>query len=95
MPRRQQDRRSAEDKLKELKRRLLEISDLGAVGSVLGWDEATYMPTGGAAARGRQSATLSPACAHERSIDPALGRLIDALDAPCRTACRRTPTTPR
>ena len=53
------DRRSAEDRLAELKRRLLEISDLGSAGSVLGWDEATYMPKGGAAARGRQSATLS------------------------------------
>ena len=72
------DRRSAEDRLAELKRRLLEISDLGAVGSVLGWDEATYMPKGGAAARGRQSATLSR-MRHERSIDPALGTLIDAL----------------
>ena len=72
------DRRSAEDKLAELKRRLLEISDLGAAGSVLGWDQATYMPKGGAAARGRQGATLCR-LAHERSIDPALGRLIDAL----------------
>jgi carboxypeptidase Taq len=72
------DRHSAADKLAELKRRLLEISDLGAVGSVLGWDEATYMPKGGAVARGRQNATLSR-MRHERSIDPALGRLIDAL----------------
>jgi carboxypeptidase Taq len=72
------DRRSTEDRLKELKQRLLEISDLGSVGSVLGWDEATYMPTGGAAARGRQSATLSR-MRHERSIDPALGTLIDSL----------------
>ena len=71
-------RRSAEDRLAELKRRLLEISDLGSVGSVLGWDEATYMPTGGAAARGRQSATLSR-MRHERSIDPALGTLLDSL----------------
>jgi carboxypeptidase Taq len=72
------DRRSAEDRLKELKQRLLDISDLGAVGSVLGWDEATYMPTGGAAARGRQSAAVSR-MRHEKSIDPALGRLIDGL----------------
>ena len=75
---RTQDRRSPEDRLKELRQRLLEISDLGAVGSVLGWDEATYMPKGGAAARGRQSATVSR-MRHERSIDPALGKLIDAL----------------
>jgi carboxypeptidase Taq len=71
-------RRSPEDKLAELRRRLLEISDLNAAGSVLSWDEATYMPTGGAAARGRQTATLRR-LAHERFVDPALGRLIDEL----------------
>jgi carboxypeptidase Taq len=70
--------RSVEDRLAELKQRLLEISDLGAVGSVLGWDEATYMPAGGATARGRQNATVSR-LRHERSIDPALGRLIEDL----------------
>ena len=72
------DRRSAEDRLKELRRRLLEISDLGSAGAVLGWDEATYMPKGGAVARGRQSATLSR-IRHEKQIDPALGRLVDGL----------------
>src|SRR5262245_41397894 len=35
------ERRSAEELFAELKLRLLEISDLGAVGAVLGWDEAT------------------------------------------------------
>jgi len=69
---------SAEDRLAELKRRLLEISDLGAASSVLSWDQATYMPKGGAAARGRQSATLQR-LAHEKFVDPAFGRLIDAL----------------
>jgi carboxypeptidase Taq len=69
---------SAEDRLAELKRRLLEISDLGAASSVLSWDQATYMPKEGAAARGRQSATLQR-LAHEKFVDPALGRLIDAL----------------
>src|SRR5215475_1918336 len=73
------NRQSAEDRLAELKRRLLEISDLGAVRRVLSWDQATYMPKGGAAARGRQGATLSR-LAHEKLIDPALGRLIDALE---------------
>src|SRR5262249_54500703 len=71
-------RLSAEDTLAELKRRLLDISDLGAASSVLSWDQATYMPKGGAAARGRQSAILQR-LAHERLVDPALGRLIDAL----------------
>ena len=72
------NRQSAEDRLAELKRRLLEINDLGAASSVLSWDQATYMPKGGAVARGRQGATLQR-LAHEKFIDPALGRLIDAL----------------
>ncbi len=66
-------------KLEELKRRLLEIYDLNAAGSVLSWDEATFMPPDGAAARGRQTATLRR-LAHERFIDPALGKLVDDLE---------------
>jgi carboxypeptidase Taq len=64
--------------LADLKHRLAEIYDLNAAGSVLSWDEATYMPTGGAAARGRQVAILRR-LAHERFTDPALGRLLDRL----------------
>jgi carboxypeptidase Taq len=69
---------SAEARLEKLKRRLLEISDIGGAGAVLGWDQATYMPPGGAAARARQGATLSR-LAHEKFIDPAIGRLLDGL----------------
>jgi carboxypeptidase Taq len=72
------DRQSAETKFAELKRRLLEISDLAAARSVLRWDQATYMPRGGAHARARQGATLSR-LAHQKSVDPALGTLLDAL----------------
>jgi carboxypeptidase Taq len=71
-------RRSAETMLNELKRRLHEISDLTSAGSLLGWDQATYMPKGGAAARGRQNATLHR-LAHEQLVDPAMGALLDAL----------------
>jgi carboxypeptidase Taq len=71
-------RQTVEARLTALKRRLLEISDLSYAAAVLGWDQATYMPPGGAEARGRQSATLSK-LAHEKSIDPALGRLLDSL----------------
>lgn len=67
-----------EAKLAELKSRLLEISDLEAAGAVLGWDQSTYMPSGGAQARARQGATVSR-LAHEKSADPALGKLLDAL----------------
>jgi carboxypeptidase Taq len=70
--------KSAEAKLAEVKRRLLEVSDLGSAASVLSWDQATYMPMGGAAARARQGAVLS-GLAHEKSIDPALGKLLDDL----------------
>src|ERR1700722_216947 len=63
-------RRSPEAMLAELKRRLLEISDLNFSNAVLGWDQATYMPPGGAEARGRQAAMLSK-LAHEKSVDPA------------------------
>jgi carboxypeptidase Taq len=75
---RSRNRQTSEHKLAELRRRLLEIGDLGAAGAVLGWDQATYMPKGGALARSRQGATLSR-LAHEKSVDPALGRLLDAL----------------
>jgi carboxypeptidase Taq len=64
--------------LDELKTRLMEIYDLQHAGALLGWDEATYMPPGGAAARGRQSALLAR-LAHEKSVDPAIGKLLDEL----------------
>jgi carboxypeptidase Taq len=77
---RQPSRPSPDPDLKELKQRLLEISDVAAAGAVLGWDHATYMPRGGADARARQGATLSR-IAHEKATDPALGRLLDRLAA--------------
>ncbi len=67
-----------EKELKELKARLLEIYDLNHIGSILTWDEATYMPPRGALARGRQTATIAR-LAHEKSTDPEIGRLLDAL----------------
>jgi carboxypeptidase Taq len=64
--------------LRELRARLQEISDLSGAAAVLSWDQATYMPSGGAAARARQYARVNR-LAHERMTSPALGRLIDAL----------------
>ena len=66
-------RRSAETMLNELNSRLLEISVLVAVGSLLSWDQATYIPRGGAAARGRHSAMLRR-LAHEQLVDAGDGR---------------------
>jgi carboxypeptidase Taq len=77
---RRADRAAAETGLAELKQRLQEMADLGAAGAVLGWDQATYMPAGGAAARARQGATLAR-LRHEKATAPALGRLLDSLAA--------------
>jgi carboxypeptidase Taq len=67
-----------ESKLNELKTRLLEVNDLEAAAALLNWDQTTYMPPGGAAARGRQLATLGQ-LAHEKFTDAAIGRLLDEL----------------
>ncbi len=66
------------EQLDQLKARLLEASDLEMAGSLLNWDQATYMPPGGAPARARQTATLAR-LAHERLTDPAVGTLLDGL----------------
>jgi carboxypeptidase Taq len=70
---------SMNERMKELKSRLGEVYDLGMSTAVLRWDMSTYMPPGGADARGRQLALLSR-LAHERQVDPAIGRLLDALE---------------
>ena len=67
-----------EQKLKELKARLQEVSDLNATSAVLAWDQQTYMPAGGAAARGQQLATLGK-LAHEKLTDRAVGKLLEDL----------------
>ncbi len=67
-----------ESKFQELQARLAIIHDLNAANAVLQWDQQTLMPPGGAAARGRQLATIGR-LAHEQQADPALGRLLDDL----------------
>ena len=63
--------------LDRLKSRLLDVYDLNMSAAVLRWDQATYMPPGGAPARGRQLAILSR-LAHETFVDADTGRLLDA-----------------
>ncbi len=67
-----------QEKLEELKKRLAEISDLNNATAVLGWDQQTYMPSGGVAARAQQLATLSH-IAHEKFTDNAIGHLLEDL----------------
>jgi carboxypeptidase Taq len=67
-----------EKKLEELKVRLLEVGDLNHIDALLNWDQSTYMPPGGAEARGRQSALMAR-MAQERFIDKRIGHLLDDL----------------
>jgi carboxypeptidase Taq len=67
-----------EARYQELKNRLIEVNNLNSANALLYWDLSTYMPSGGAAARARQSATLSR-LAHEQFTDPSMGRLLDDL----------------
>ncbi|MBN1640462.1 MAG: carboxypeptidase M32 [Anaerolineae bacterium] len=66
------------EKLGALQERLVEINDLESAAALLTWDQLTYMPPGGAAARARQVATLQR-LAHEKLTDAAIGRLLDDL----------------
>ena len=66
------------EKYQELLEKLQEIDDINMAVSVLNWDQTTYMPPGGAEARGRQIATLAR-ISQEKFVDPAIGRLLDEL----------------
>lgn len=69
-----------QSEFQELKTRLIEINDIQSAAGLLYWDQSTYMPPGGAAARGRQSATLRR-LAHEKFTDPTIGKLLDTLQS--------------
>jgi carboxypeptidase Taq len=69
---------AAEQKFQDLKIRLLEVGDLNNINNLLAWDQSTYMPPGGAEARGRHSALLAQ-MAQEKFIDKEIGRLLDNL----------------
>ena len=64
--------------LDELKTLLREVQSLQSAAQLLGWDQRTYMPPDGAAARARQMAMLER-LAHEKFTDPALGQLLEGL----------------
>src|SRR5262249_13597956 len=66
--------------LETLSARLWEIQRISSAASVLSWDQETYMPAGGGAARADQIATLQ-GIAHQRLVssdtERLLGRCID------------------
>jgi carboxypeptidase Taq len=67
-----------EQKIQRLRTLLEEISDLNYISALLGWDQQTYMPPGGAEARGNQLALLGH-LAHERSTSAEMGKLLEEL----------------
>jgi carboxypeptidase Taq len=68
-----------ESKLKQLKTLLGEVADLRAVSALLGWDQQTYMPPGGAEDRGNQLATIDQ-LSHVKFTSDEVGKLLDELE---------------
>lgn len=66
--------------VEQLKIHLGEITDLHHVSAIIGWDQQTYMPRGGSAARAEQRSTLQKVI-HELFIAAETGRLLDAAAA--------------
>ncbi len=67
-----------ENKLNQLRNILNEVHDLNAVSALLGWDQQTNMPPGGAEGRGYQSGTIDK-IAHEKFTSSEVGKLLEDL----------------
>lgn len=66
------------DALAKLTYRLEEIHELEAISGLLVWDQRTMMPPAGTRIRGRHTGLLRR-LAHEKLIDPEVGRLLEEL----------------
>ena len=71
---------TADDAYVRLTAELREIALLGSIGSVLGWDERTQLPTKGTDHRAAQ-ATLLAGMVHARFTSPKIGDLLAAVEA--------------
>ncbi|MFO0928904.1 MAG: carboxypeptidase M32 [Gemmataceae bacterium] len=71
--------RTPEQAYSELIRRTREASVLASCGSVLNWDEATYMPRQGSAYRGEQVGLLAR-LGHEMTTSPVVGELLAEVE---------------
>ncbi len=69
-----------QESLQQLKKILAEVSDLQNASRLLGWDQQTYMPPGGAEARGNQLGTLQ-SIAHKKFASDRVGQLLEDLDS--------------
>jgi carboxypeptidase Taq len=67
------------DTLEQLETILAEVTDLGRAAALLEWDQETYMPPGGVAARSDQLSTLLR-LSHVRFTSNDVGRLLSDLE---------------
>jgi carboxypeptidase Taq len=65
--------------VEKLNAHLADVVNLARAAAVLGWDQQTYMPPGGAEARGEQLATLSK-LAHEIFASDKTGQLLEEAE---------------
>ncbi len=65
--------------LAQLRAHLATIQDLNHTAALLGWDQRTYMPPGGAAGRAEQLATVSR-ISHELLAGGTTGNLLEAIN---------------
>jgi carboxypeptidase Taq len=72
--------RTAAEACTELIRRTREANLLASCGSLLGWDESTYMPRRGSSFRGEQMGLLAR-LGHEMATAPLLGELLAQVEA--------------
>jgi carboxypeptidase Taq len=66
------------DKIARLRTLVNEIYDIQSAAALLGWDQQTYMPPGGAEERGDQLSTLE-SLVHARITSPEMGQLLEDL----------------
>lgn len=71
--------RTPEEAYAELTARQRTTALLESCASVLGWDEQTYMPPGGAEHRANQLSLLAGMC-HERATDPGVEQLLSEIE---------------
>lgn len=69
----------AETAFARLHRHFFDVIDLSGVGFLLKWDQATYMPPGGATARARQLGLIKT-LAHEKLSSSETGKLLAAAE---------------
>lgn len=71
---------NAQGLLDELVSRLRGTAALASCSALLGWDEQTYLPPGGAGHRAEQLGLLA-GMAHQRATDPRIGELLSELES--------------